>query len=74
MLFRSSDEGAGIPEENISRIFDRFFRGENNSNSHGLGLAMTKQLATVHNAEISVKNNSDKGVCFKITFPVKDFL
>jgi len=69
--FTVSDEGAGIPEEDIYRIFDRFFRGKNNSNSHGLGLAMTKQLAAVHNAEISVKNNPGKGACFKITFPLK---
>ena len=66
--FTVSDEGPGIPENFIEQIFDRFVKGNTHTNSHGMGLAMTKQLTTVHNAQISVSNNKNKGVCFKISF------
>jgi signal transduction histidine kinase len=64
------DDGSGIPEENIDQIFERFFKGKDNKNNHGLGLAMTKQLVAIHNAHISVNNREKQGACFTIIFPI----
>lgn len=55
------DVGPGIPVETLKTIFDRFSRGPNvrQRQGYGLGLAIAKQIALVHAAEISVQNRTD---------------
>lgn len=66
-----SDKGIGIPENEIPRIFETFFRGSNTSgmSGTGIGLVTVKQMVDEHKGKISVKNNDDAGVTIKITFP-----
>ncbi len=65
------DTGIGIPEEDLSRVFDRFFRCDQ-SRAHdgcGLGLSFSKAVARSHGGDISLTSNLDKGSCFIITLP-----
>lgn len=69
-----SDTGIGIPEEQIDKIFERYYRIESES-SHGyegtgIGLALTKQLVEHHKGNISVESIVGKGTIFKIQFPM----
>ena len=68
-----SDEGPGIPSDDIPYIFERFYkeRSEQNKTGTGLGLAIAKQIADRHDAKITVKNGTDKGAEFTFTFPAK---
>jgi len=68
------NEGEAIPQEDISKIFDRFYRvdkaRERNSNSYGLGLPMAKKIAEFHNGNINVESNEDDGTTFTVVLPI----
>ncbi|MFA3783311.1 sensor histidine kinase [Melioribacteraceae bacterium 4301-Me] len=65
------DQGVGIPKEEISKIFDRFYRVDKSrtSRSSGLGLAIVKRLADIQNLKLSLQSNTNEGTIFTITFP-----
>ena len=69
------DNGPGIPLQDISRIFDRFYRvGGDRHNSSvegcGLGLAIVKHITDLHHANLHAENNADgPGLTVSITFP-----
>jgi signal transduction histidine kinase len=71
-----SDEGYGIAEEDIPRVFDKFFRSEDEhvrqQSGHGLGLALTQQIVRIHRGEISVTSKMGEGSTFLIRLE-KDF-
>lgn len=66
------DNGIGVPQENIERIFDRFYRetgtGEEGS---GLGLAIVAEIVRLHNGKIFAQNNTDqKGLTITVKIPM----
>ena len=68
------DEGQGIPEESLTKIFDRFYRVES-SRSHdrggsGLGLAIAQQLALAQGGTITAANCQEGGAVFTLTLPL----
>ena len=63
------DNGIGIPEQDIPRIFDRFYRAHNsgvNIKGTGLGLAIVKLIIDKHDAEINVTSTLGKGTKFEV--------
>jgi two-component system phosphate regulon sensor histidine kinase PhoR len=68
-----SDTGIGIKKENLSRIFDRFFRVKSQETRHiigtGLGLSIVKSMVDAHLGEISVESEEGKGTTFTLLFP-----
>lgn len=70
--FEISDTGIGIPEQDLGRIFERFYqvdRGKSNKKmGTGLGLAIVKHVLQNYNYKIEVKSVIDKGTTFKIFF------
>lgn len=65
-----TDMGIGIPEQNIPKIFQEYFRSNNAAKKHengtGLGLAISKRIADIHKAEIEVESILDKGTTIRI--------
>jgi PAS domain S-box-containing protein len=61
------DNGCGIPEENISRLFEPYFTSKRNG--MGLGLAATLNILQSHKATIDVMSVLKQGTTFTITFP-----
>ena len=58
--FDVADTGPGIPESEIPRVSDRFYRGtETQGEGSGLGLAIASRVATRHGAQLSLRNNVD---------------
>jgi signal transduction histidine kinase len=66
------DEGVGIAEDDMDKIFQKFYRAGNEmtrkTKGTGLGLFIVQQVVNNHSATISIKNNLPKGTCFEITF------
>jgi PAS domain S-box-containing protein len=65
------DEGSGIPEAFLSRIFERFERAAstNHYGGMGLGLYLARQIAEAHGGTIAASNASDGGACFTVRLP-----
>ena len=61
-----NDNGGGIPEENISRIFEPYFTSK--TNGFGLGLAATWNILQSHRAAIDVSSQLGEGTSFQLTF------
>lgn len=70
------DTGPGIPENEISRIFDRFYQlgdGKKGKSDHsGLGLAITKRILELHGASIDVRSELNSGTTFMFKLPIRD--
>jgi len=72
---RVTDSGAGIPESELSRVFERFYQVEKSrqrsgSNSAGLGLAIARQIILAHGGEISAQSLVGQGSVFVVKLPV----
>jgi two-component system, OmpR family, heavy metal sensor histidine kinase CusS len=65
------DTGIGISNEDKPRIFDRFYRASQTSNSvqrgSGLGLALARWIAECHGAQLTVESEPGKGSCFSLS-------
>ncbi|MCL4528949.1 MAG: response regulator [Chloroflexi bacterium] len=74
-MIKVSDTGYGIPSEDLSFIFDRFYRVRNSDTrgieGNGLGLAIVKSIIERHGGQISVESKIGKGSCFTFTLPIK---
>lgn len=74
LIVMVQDEGKGIPADELPLIFDRFYRGSNQtSKGTGLGLAICKVIVEAHYGEIRVKNTPDKGACFTLVIPCEHY-
>ena len=66
-----SDQGKGIESENIDRIFDKFFQARDQTRKKpkgtGLGLSITKRIVNMHEGEIWVTSEVNKGSTFYFT-------
>ncbi|RKT20495.1 two-component system OmpR family sensor kinase [Paraburkholderia sp. RAU2J] len=67
--FDVADTGSGIPEAELERVFDRFYRGEEaQGEGSGLGLAIVSRIAERHQLRLSVRNNEGRpGLCVAVS-------
>lgn len=67
------DTGPGIPQKDLSRLFERFYRSDKSRSRElggtGLGLAIVKHIALSHGGEVSVESKLKEGSTFKIRIP-----
>jgi two-component system phosphate regulon sensor histidine kinase PhoR len=68
-----SDVGPGIPEEDLSRVFERFYRVDKSRSRDpggtGLGLAIVRHLIQLHGGDVYAENRPEGGARFTITLP-----
>tara|TARA_B100001123_G_scaffold163941_1_gene188864 strand:- start:34274 stop:36106 length:1833 start_codon:yes stop_codon:yes gene_type:complete len=73
LIIKIEDQGPGIPEASLSRIFERFYRVEESRvrdpGGTGLGLSIVKHLLGLHDGTVIAGNRSGGGACFIITLP-----
>lgn len=72
-VFSVKDTGIGIPEADIDRVFERFYRVDKSHSKTvggtGLGLSIVKHVAICHNAKIEVKSEVGTGTTITVVFP-----
>jgi len=70
-----ADQGIGIPEAEVERIFERFYRVDparsRETGGTGLGLSIVKHIVTKHGGEISVWSSENVGSTFSIRLPIQ---
>lgn len=68
------DEGIGLKEDELERIFEKFYRSEHTKHlaGTGLGLAISKGIAELHGGTISAKSNEPKGAIISISLPLDE--
>jgi len=70
------DTGCGIPDEDLERIFDRFYRLQHSpsgdSTSSGLGLAIVKRILDLHGSRITVTSTVNQGTRFEFELPAAE--
>ena len=72
IVFSVQDDGIGISEKDIPKIWERFYQADSSrtdNGSMGLGLSMVKWIANCHGGEITVKSELGMGSTFTFTFP-----
>ena len=69
------DSGPGLPAEDLTRIFDRFYRADESrrrdAGGSGLGLAIAKSIVLAHGGQIRAESAPGEGLTVIITLPVK---
>jgi two-component system sensor histidine kinase ChvG len=72
------DQGPGLPEEHLQRVFDRFFSwrpAEGEGETHmGLGLAIAKAVFEGYGGRVSARNEPGGGACFEVRLPCRGAL
>ena len=68
-----TDHGAGISEEDLPKIFERFYRADAARNSetggHGLGLSIARIIVVAHSGKLRVRSKVGTGTTFEIVLP-----
>lgn len=77
VLLKVVDDGMGISEDQLNKIWDRFYQVEDSRNKSlnsgvGLGLSFVKDIAELHRAELDIQSKEDIGSSFMIRFPLCD--
>ncbi len=73
LRFIIEDQGVGIPDYALERIFEKFFslqRPDSGKKSTGLGLNFVKEVALLHGGDVVLENRKDRGACAMLTLPV----
>ena len=69
-----SDNGIGIPKEQLDKIYDRFYQVDNRLSKEyegtGVGLSLTKELVELHKGKISVESEEEVGSIFRVSLPL----
>jgi signal transduction histidine kinase len=75
IVIEVADSGAGIPSEELPKIFEELYRGANarGIEGSGLGLALVKRIVELHSGQIKVRSHQDDphGTVFTVRLPVK---
>ena len=74
VVLEVADTGLGIPQESLSRIFERFYRVDKSrareEGGTGLGLAIVKHVAQAHGGQVEVESRAGRGSTFRVRLPV----
>jgi signal transduction histidine kinase len=71
VTIKVEDNGEGIPENNLPRVFEMFYRGTNTSVGTGLGLYICREVIEKLNGDIRISSTPGKGTVVTIELPVK---
>jgi signal transduction histidine kinase/DNA-binding response OmpR family regulator len=76
LILEVDDTGIGIPDDQLDKIFDRFYQVDSSHTKAfegtGIGLALTKELVGLHQGNIRISSSLGKGTCFTVELPLQE--
>ncbi|OBR93743.1 MULTISPECIES: ATP-binding protein [Clostridium] len=66
------DTGIGIPEDELPKVTEKFFKGKSDKCSNGIGLSICKEIVLLHGGKIEITSELVKGTEITLTIPVED--
>lgn len=73
VLVKVQDNGTGIPQEDLTYIFEPFYRVDKSrskrTGGYGLGMSVCKKIMEAHNGRIEISSHPNKGTSVLLTFP-----
>lgn len=73
LFIKVTDRGHGFPEDELSSVFDKFYRGKDaKAGGTGLGLSIVKGFVEAHNGSVSAANGANGGAVFTLKIPKKE--
>ncbi|WP_432626749.1 HAMP domain-containing sensor histidine kinase [Brotaphodocola sp.] len=72
LMISITDNGPGVPNQQLSNLFEPFYRGSSSRSTagSGLGLSIVKKSMEQMGGDVSAQNSSDGGLCITLTFPI----
>ncbi len=70
MYFEVKNTGKGLSKDEITKVFERFYQINNDKQGVGIGLALVKELVSLHKGSISIESIPDEWTLFKVELPV----
>ena len=72
LITSNTDNGIGMSEDIMRRVFEKFYQGDlsRSSQGNGLGLALAKRIVNLHGGDISVSSKEGKGTTFTVSLPL----
>ena len=67
------DQGPGVPEDKLERLFDPFYRLDQSNSGAGLGLNIARHAVTAHKGDIRAYNRPEGGLCVRIRLPLNQY-
>ena len=64
-----SDTGVGMTQQQLQHVFEPFYRADSDSNGHGLGLTIVKQLCNRYGWKLKIRSKLGEGTCITVLFP-----
>lgn len=71
LLLNVKDSGVGIPEEDLPRVTEKFFKGSSSKSGSGIGLSICKEIIDLHGGEFRITSEYGKGAQVSIRLPIQ---
>ncbi|MBA5850066.1 HAMP domain-containing histidine kinase [Clostridium sp. cel8] len=66
------DNGIGIPESELPRVTEKFFKGKSDKSSNGIGLSICKEIANLHGGKLNIKSKYGEGTEVLVSIPISN--
>ena len=70
LYFIIEDDGCGISKDELPRVKEKFYKGKNSRSRNGIGLSISDEIIRLHNGEIFIESEINRGTIIKIMIPI----
>ena len=72
MILEVKDTGVGIPEEDLSKVKEKFYKGKNSKSHSGIGLSICDEIVKLHNGTMEIFSALNQGTRVVVKLPTKE--
>lgn len=72
LIFRISDNGCGISEEDLLMVKEKFYKGKTSKSKHGIGLSICDEIVKLMNGELNIKSKQWEGTIVEVILPLEE--